>query len=303
MARSLWSGSIAFGLVNIPIRLFTAQRDHEVSFHQLHAGTTHRVRYKKVDEETGRELDADDIVMGYEFSKGKWVTVTDEELEKLRPRSTRTLEIEDFVELGEIDPIYFERTYFVAPQDEASARAYGLLLKAMQEQGRAGIGKVVIRNKQYLAAVRPYEDILVMSTMRFADEVVSVGGIDDLHVNGAKPDAKSMKLATSLIDSLAGHFDPAKYHDTYTEELRALLQAKAKGKEIKVEEAPEPSAKVTDLMAALEASVDAARNGRSARRGGKRASTSTKTAAGKRSGTKAPPSSSKRTSARKKTAA
>jgi DNA end-binding protein Ku len=233
------------------------------------------------------------------------VTVTDKELDELRPRSTRTLEIEDFVDLAEIDPIYFERTYYVAPQgDGGSERAYGLLLKAMQEQHRAGVGKVVIRNKQYLAAVRPYEGILVMSTMRFADEVVSVDDVDDLKAGGAKHDAKSMKLATSLIDSLAGHFDPTKYHDTYTEELRSLLKAKAEGKEIEVEEAPEPSAKVTDLMAALQASVDAARKGRTASRRSKAGTSSTRKAAGKSSGTKKRAASTTRPAgSRKKSAA
>jgi DNA end-binding protein Ku len=257
MARPLWTGSINFGLVNIPVRMHTAQHEHEVSFHQLSKRTGNRVRYRKVDEGTGRELDNDDIVKGYEVANGEWVTFTDDELEDLRPESTRTLEIEEFTDLSEIDPIYYDRTYFLVPEDNAGAkRAYHLLLTAMQERGLAGIGRVVIRNKQYLAAVRPFDGVLALSTLRFADEVAHPRDIDDVDVGRGKVDAKSKKLATALIDSLAGPFDPKKYHDTYTEELRGLIEQKAAGETIEPS-APreEKRAEVTDLMAALEASL------------------------------------------------
>jgi DNA end-binding protein Ku len=284
MARSIWSGSISFGLVNVPVRMFVAQRDHDVGFHQLHEGTSHRVRYQKVDEETGRKLDADDIVKAFQLPGGKWVTFTDEELAELKPASTRTLDITDFVDLAEVDPIYFDRTYYLGPGEGAGAeRAYRLLLLAMKERGRAGIGTVVIRNKQYLAAVRPEDKVLALSTMRFADEVVSASDIDDLKVPAAKVSKQERDLALALVDSLAGPFQPDKYHDTYTEEMKDLIARKAKGETIEVEE-PEagPPAKVTDLMEALQASLDAAKGSRRrARRPAKKQGTRPKPAAGR----------------------
>jgi DNA end-binding protein Ku len=248
--------------VNIPVRMFTAQHDHEVSFHQLNKRTGNRVRYRKVDERTGRELDNDNIVKGYEVSSGKWVTFDDDELDELRPESTRTVDIEDFVELTEIDPIFFDKTYYLGPEDNAGAKkAYALMFAAMEDRGGAAIGRVVMRNKQYLAAIRPLDGVLALSTLRFADEVVRPKDIEDLHVGRTKVDAKSKQLATSLIDSLATSFDPKKYHDTYTEVLRDLIKQKAAGKTIEPAPAPEPAgAKVTDLMAALEASLERQRS-------------------------------------------
>ncbi len=263
MARSLWRGSISFGLVNVPVRLFGAEREHEVHFHQINEKTGHRIKYEKVDAATGREVDADRIVRGIEVSKGKWVTIDDEEIEAIQPTSTRTVDVEDFVELAEIDPIFYDRTYYVAPDDNpGAARAYRLLLDAMQRSGRAGIGKVVIRNKQYLAALRPYGKVMVMSTMRFADEVIDPTTIDDMPGKLPTADAKARKMAESLVESLASPFEPERYHDTYTEELQDLIRRKAKGETIEVAPRPAPAAEVTDLMAALQASVDAAKERR-----------------------------------------
>jgi DNA end-binding protein Ku len=284
MARSLWSGSISFGLVTIPVRMFTAEHEHEVHFHQLNRNNGHRIRYKKVDDATGEEVESDDIVKGYEVSKGEWVTFDDDELEQLRPESTRTLDIEDFVDLAEVDPIYYDKTYFLAPEDNVAARrAYALLLEAMEDRQRVGIGKVVIRAKQYLAAIRPYEGILAMSTMRFADEVVDPARIEDLDFDVAQVDAKSKKMAASLIDSLSSAFDPAKYEDTHNAEVRALIDAKAKGETLSPPDAKPDVPEVIDLMAALQASVEAAR----ANRGGPRSST-TRAASTKGAGKKAP---------------
>jgi DNA end-binding protein Ku len=258
MARPLWTGSISFGLVNIPVRMFTAQKDHEVSFHQLSKRSGNRVRYRKVDEKTGRELDNDDIVKGYEVADGKWVTFAEDELDELRPESTRTVEIEDFVDLAEIDPIYFEKTYYLAPEDNPGAkRAYELMLAAIKDRGRAGLGRVVMRNKQSLAAIRPVDGVLALSTMRFADEVLAPREVEGLDVGRTQVDTKSKKLATSLIDSLAGPFEPKKYRDTYTAELRKLIKKKAAGETIEPSKPPEPvGANVTDLMAALQASLE-----------------------------------------------
>jgi Ku protein len=178
MARAVWSGSISFGLVNVPVKAYSAVRDHSVHFHQLEKGTGARIRYRKVSDKSGKEVDADDIELGYELKKGTYVTVDPDELDELRPETTRTIDVSDFVALDEIDPVYYEHTYWLGPDGEGAERAYRLLLTAMEDQQRVGIGSVVMRNKQYLAAIRPLDGALAMSTMRFADEVVAQDDID-----------------------------------------------------------------------------------------------------------------------------
>jgi DNA end-binding protein Ku len=260
MARPVWSGSISFGLVNVPVKAYTAVRDHDVHFHQLDKKTGARVRHRKVAEDSGKELDAADVQMGFEISKGRYVKFNKEELSELRPPSTRLIEVNEFVALDEIDPIYYERTYWLAPDGEAGAKAYQLLLAAMEERGRVAIGSVVMRNKQYLAAIRPLDGALAMSTMRFADEVVPRSAVDGLPSRRAKPDPKTLRMATQLIDGLAAEWNPDQYHDTYVEELRRRIKAKEAGKQIVDKEVAEPTGgKVLDLMAALEASVKAAK--------------------------------------------
>jgi len=261
MARAIWSGSISFGLVSVPVKAFSAVRDHSVHFNQLEKGTGARINYKKVSDKTGKEVSGGDIESGYEISSGKFVVVEDDELEKLRPRTSRTIDVADFVELSEIDPIYYERTYWLAPDGEAAKRPYRLLLAAMEAEGKAGVGTVVMRKKQYLAAIRPLDGALAMSSMRFADEVVPQSDVDALPKKGSKPDAKELKLASQIIGSLATSWDPKRYHDTYTEELKDLIEAKAKGRKIVVEEEAPAEATVVDLMQALEASLAAARKG------------------------------------------
>jgi len=264
MARPVWTGSISFGLVNVPVKAVTAVRDHDVHFHQLDKKSGSRIRNRKVAESSGKQVDADDIEMGFELGKGKYVTFDTDELADLRPASTRAIEVTDFVPLAEVDPIYFERTYWLVPDGDAAKAAYQLLLAAMEDRERVAIGTVVMRNKQYLAAIRPLETALAMSTMRFADEVVPRSKVEGLPKRSAKPEAKALKMATSLVDALAGDWQPDQYHDTFTEELRRRIKAKDAGKEIVEHEEPEATdAKVLDLLSALEASVDAARSGRS----------------------------------------
>jgi DNA end-binding protein Ku len=264
MARSLWTGSISFGLVNVPVKAYTAARDHDVHFHQLDKKSGSRIRYKKVAEETGKEVDSDDIVLGFEVRNGRYVTFDDKELDALRPKSTRTIDVTDFVALEEIDPIYYESTYWLAPDRESANKAYQLLLAAMEDEQRVGIGTVVLRDKQHLAAVRPLDGALAMSTMRFADEVVPRADIEDLP-RRSKADPKALRMAKQVIEGLAGDWDPQQYHDTYTEELRKRIARKQSGKEV-VESAEAPKARVLDLMAALEASVDASKKRRTTTR-------------------------------------
>jgi DNA end-binding protein Ku len=273
MARSVWTGSISFGLVNIPVKAYTAVRDHDVHFHRLDKKSGARVRNRKVSDTTGKEVDDAEVEMGFEVADGTYVTFSKKDLDELRPASTKAIDVTDFVALDEIDPVYYERTYWLAPDGDAAKKAYPLLLTAMTDRQRVGIGTVVMRNKQYLTAVRPLDGVLAMSTMRFADEIVPRSAVDGLTKRAGKPDAKALHMATSLIDGLSSEWDPARYHDTYTEELRARIKAKNAGK--KIEEPAAPSdAKVVDLMAALEASVKAAKGKRTPTR--RRASAGTR---------------------------
>jgi DNA end-binding protein Ku len=259
VARPVWSGSISFGLVSVPVKAYTAVRDHEVHFHQLDKDTGSRIRYRKVSESSGDEVEADDIEMGYEVAKGRYVTFERDELDELKPESTKAIEVTDMVALSDVDPIYYERTYWLGPDGDAGKQAYQLLLAAMEDRERVAIGTVVMRNKQYLTAVRPLDGALAMSTMRFADEVVPRKEVDGVPDRRTKPDAKALKLATQIVDSLASDWDPARYHDSFTEELRARIKAKGEGKEITPEAPAERGADVLDLMAALEASLDEAK--------------------------------------------
>jgi DNA end-binding protein Ku len=266
MARAVWSGTISFGLVNVPVKAFTAVRDHKVHFRELDPKGG-RVRHEKVSAKTGKPVD--EIKLGFETSKGHYVRFTPKELEDLRPESTRAIEVSDFVDLAEIDPIFYDRTYWLAPADENGAPAYALLRDAMEAQEKVAIGTVVMRRKQYLAAIRPIEGALAMSTMRFADEVVPSSAVDGIPGRSAKgARRKEMGLARQIIDALASDWEPERYHDTYTEELRRLIKRRAKGgKAVEVtDEAPEKGAEVVDLMEALEKSLAGARGSKRARK-------------------------------------
>ncbi|MEJ7584277.1 MAG: Ku protein [Acidimicrobiales bacterium] len=277
MARPVWTGSISFGLVNVPVKAYTAVRDHDVHFHQLDKKSGARIRNRKVSEKSGQEVDKEDIEMGYEIGEGRYVTFARAELDDLRPASTRAIDVSDFVALDDVDPIYYERTYWLGPDGDAGKKAYHLLLAAMEDRQRVAIGTVVMRNKQYLTAIRPLDGALAMSTMRFADEVVPRSAVDGVPTRRAKPEAKALKLATQIVDSLAAEWDPEQYHDTYAEDLRERIEAKDAGKEVVEADEPETKADVLDLMEALQASVESAKGKRASKSSGrKRAATKTR---------------------------
>ena len=270
MARSIWSGAISFGLVNVPVKLYSAVSRKTVRFNQLNEKTGNRIQQKRADPETGDEVPYDQIVKGFELTKDRYVVITPDELDALDPERTRTIQIEEFVDQIDIDPVYYDHPYYLVP-DKGSAKAYGLLLNAMQGSAKVAIARVVIRSKEALVAIRPAGDILMMETMIFHDEVVPHDDLDDL------PDSKDLdvsdrevKMAQQLIDSLSSEFDPSQYRDEYRDKVLELIERKASGEEIAVQpEAPQP-AKVPDLMAALEASLAAVKTDDKKDGGGKK---------------------------------
>src|SRR3954451_15090285 len=262
MARSMWSGAISFGLVNVPIKLYSAVSKKTVRFHQLNGETGSRIQQKRVDAVTGEEVPYENLVKGYELTRDRYVIINPDELEALDPEKSRTIDIEDFVDIADIDPVYYDHPYYLVP-DKGAAKAYGLLLNAMQESGRVAIARVVLRSKEQLVAIRPDRDgrLLMMETMIFADEVVPADDLDGLpEAEDLKVSEREVKMAQQLIESLVTDFEPQRYRDEYREKVLELIEAKAEGQEIVAQpEAPAP-AKVPDLMAALEASLAAVRD-------------------------------------------
>jgi DNA end-binding protein Ku len=254
MPRSIWNGAISFGLVNVPVQLFSATESKEVHFHNV-SKSGHRIRNKRVDEKTGREVEYKSIVKGYELSKGKTVIIEPEELEVAAPKQTRAIEIEDFVDLAEIDPIYYDATYYLAPKGDAAGKSYALLREAMTRTERVGIGRFVMRTKQYLVAIRPDDDLLVLHTMYFADEIRDPSSLDV--PPKLRNTAKELKIAEQLIESQTIAWDPERYGDTYREEVLKIIRKKSKGQEIVVAEPEEQPAQVLDLVEALQKSLDA----------------------------------------------
>src|SRR6201991_8869 len=259
MPRSMWSGAISFGLVNVPIKLYSAVSKKTVRFHQLNGETGSRIAQKRVDSVTGDEVPYENLVKGYELTKDRYVLIEPDELEALEPEKSRTIDIEDFVDLSEIDPVYYDHPYYLVP-DKGAAKAYGLLLNAMKESGRVAIARVVLRSKEQLVAIRPGQDgtVLMMETMIFADEVVPQADLDGLpEAEELKVSDREIQMAQQLIESLVTDFEPERYKDEYREKVLELIEAKAAGAEIVSQpEAPTPTA-VPDLMAALEASLAA----------------------------------------------
>ena len=257
MPRAIWSGSISFGLVNIPVKLYSAVRDREVHFHMLHEEDGQRVKQQLVCPAEDKVVSRSDVVKGYEVSADQYVVVTDDELEALEPKATRMIEMLDFVKISEIDPVFFQHPYYLVP-DEQSGKAYGLLLTAMRDSERIGVGKLVMRGKEYLVAIRPYDTMIVLETMHFAEEVVSASEIEEMP---EQPEAteRELKLAGQIIDALADSFDPARYHDDYRDAVRALIDSKVEGREYVMPPPVEEEGKVIDLMAALEKSLARAR--------------------------------------------
>jgi len=256
----MWSGAISFGLVNVPVKLYSAVSRKTVRFNQLNAETGNRIQQKRVDPETGEEVSYEQIVKGYELTKDRYVVITPDELDSLDPEKTRTVDIEDFVDLDEIDPVYYDHPYYLVP-DKGATKAYGLLLGAMKQANKVAIARVVLRSKEQLVAIRPAGEVLMMETMLFHDEVVPAHDIEDLpESKELKATDRELKMAQQLIDSLSSEFDPTSYRDEYREKVLELIEMKASGQEIAVQpEAPEP-AKVPDLMAALEASLAAVKD-------------------------------------------
>lgn len=261
MPRPIWSGAISFGLVNVPVKVFSATSSKDVRFHQLDGKSKSRIKQKRVSVATGEEVPYEDLIKAYEIAPDNYVTITPEELEALDPKASKTIDIEDFVDLDQIDPVYYERPYYLVP-DKGGQKAYALLRNAMRETNKVGIARVVLRTKQYLAAIRPKDDALVMETMLFADEV---NPLDELDLPGPDVDVteREEKMARSLIDSLTTDFEPSKYRDEYRERVLKLIEQKASGQEIVVEDAAEEAPRVVDLMAALEASLAAVKSGKS----------------------------------------
>jgi DNA end-binding protein Ku len=262
MPRAIWSGSISFGLVNIPVKLYSAVSRKNVQFNQLDAKTNSRIKQKRVSAETGEEVPYEQIVKGYELSSGSYVVITDDELAALDPKAVRTIDIDEFVDLADIDPIFYDSAYYLAP-DSGAIKPYALLAQAMEQEGKVGIAHFVMRTKQYLAAIRPQDGRLLLSTMVYADEVNDPADVPELaEVTELDLSDKELTMARQLIETLAADFEPEKFHDTYREAVLGMIERKAEGEEIVAPAAALEPEKVVDLMAALEASVTAAKQAR-----------------------------------------
>ena len=260
MARSMWSGFLSFGLVSVPVGLYSATADQTIHFNQLHKGTSNRIRYKKVDEVTGEEVPNSDIVNGYDLGDGEYVVVTREELKEVAPGKSETIEISDFVDLDRIDPVHFRQTYYLAPRGKGADRAYALLRQAMHETGKVGIATLILRDKEHLVAVRPGEDVLILETMYFADEIRTPSEELDSLPQDVTFAGRELEVAKKLVESLTVEWSPEDYHNTYRARVEEVIERKREGHAV-VFEKERPKSNVIDLMAALEASV--ARTGES----------------------------------------
>ena len=294
MARAIWSGSISFGLLNVPVRLYSAVSKQTVRFRELREGDGSRVKHKRVAESDGKEVPYEKIVKGYEYAPDQYVVLSRDELSELEPQRSRAIEIQDFVDLDEIDPIYFEQPYYLGP-DKGAERAYALLVQAMTDARKVAVARFVLRNKEHLAAIRPMGNVLTLTTMRFHDEVSSPQDLDGEVFEEAKPkkpEKRELEMATQLIESLTSDFDPDKYRDEYREELLDLLERKAEGKEVVSAPSEEPKpTKAPDLMAALEESL-AAVKGEEADTDGKASKPKAKSSTRSKSSSKSKSSSS-----------
>jgi len=258
MARAIWSGSISFGLLNVPVKLYSAVARRSIGLREIRASDSARIKHRRVAEGTDEEVPYDEIIKAYELTPGQYVPLTKEEMEALAPEKTRAIDVSDFVDLDQIDPMYFDSPYYLGPADGAE-KAYSLLAKAMAASGKVAIARFVLRSKENLAAIRSNGDVLTLTTMRFAEEVVPAAELDFLPEKAQKPAKREQEMAEQLIESLSTDFDPSAYHDEYREQLLKLIEQKAEGKEIVASDAETPKAtKAPDLMAALEESIAAA---------------------------------------------
>jgi DNA end-binding protein Ku len=256
--RTIWKGALSFGLVNIPVGVYPATSDKSIHFNQFQEGTSDRIRYKKVNERTGEEVTNDEIARGFDLGGGEYVILTDEELESAEPKKSRQIDISDFVSQADIDPVYFRSSYYLAPEGPGADKAYALLRRAMADSDRIGIATMVMRNKEYLVAIRPEDDALAMHTMYFSDEVRSPGNELPELPDVDEVSDRELSMAELLIESMESDWDPERYHDTHREKVEALIDEKRQGHEIVIQEQAEPAAKVVDLMEALNASIKAA---------------------------------------------
>jgi DNA end-binding protein Ku len=255
--RPIWKGSIAFGLVHIPVRLYSATESQGISSNMLYKKDLSRIRYQRIAESTGKEVEAEDIVRGYEVEKDRFVVLSDEELDNLAPEKSSAIEIQEFIDESEIDSLYFEKPYYLEP-DKSAKKPYALLREALAKSGKVGVAQFVLRNRESLCVLKPHGAGLTLNTLRFASEVRPM---DELSLpTNEKPAANEVNLAIKLIEGMVGKFDPGKYRDTYTEEVRQLIEAKAKG-QVRKAPAPKPAqGKVIDLVAALQESLNLKKN-------------------------------------------
>ncbi|QBI18342.1 Ku protein [Egibacter rhizosphaerae] len=252
MPRAVWTGVIAFGLVNVPVKLYTAVQERSVKFHQREQETGSRIRYRRVSEDTGEEVPNERIARAYELEDGRYVTIEDHELEAAAPESVRTIAVEEFVDVADVDPRYFNRTYYAGPSGDAAGRPYALLVRAMEESGRAAVGRLVLRSKEHLVLARPVEGRLTLHTMHFADEVVAPTSIEAPSI---EPEQRELAAATQLIDAWTEEWEPTRHEDRYREHLLQVIDQKVRGEEIAAAPTAEEPSGVIDLVAALQESA------------------------------------------------
>jgi DNA end-binding protein Ku len=271
MARAIWSGSISFGLLNVPVKLYSAVARRNIALREIRGSDSSRIKHRRVAEGTDEEVPYEEIVKAFEITPGNYVPLSKDEMSALAPEKTRAIDVQDFVDIEEIDPMYFDSPYYLGPA-EGAEKAYSLLAAAMEASGKAAIARFVFRNKEHLAAIRASDGVLTLTTMRFADEVVPPSELDDvLPQKKAKAAKREQEMAEQLIDSLSTEFDPSGYRDEYREQLLALIERKAEGKEIVTPESEEPKAtKAPDLMAALEESIAAVKDKQPRRKAAKK---------------------------------
>ncbi|HEV7484023.1 MAG TPA: Ku protein [Solirubrobacterales bacterium] len=261
MARAIWSGSISFGLLNVPVKLYSAVARRNIALREIRESDSVRIKHRRVAEGTDEEVPYDEIIKAYEITPGQYVPISKDEMASMAPEKTRAIDVQDFVDLEEIDPIYFDSPYYLGPADGAE-KAYSLLAAAMKASGKVAIARFVFRNKEHLAAIRTSGGVLTLTTMRFADEVVATSELEEVLPDKApKVAKKEQQMAEQLIESLSTEFEPGAYRDEYREQLLGLIERKAEGKEIVASEAEAPQAtKAPDLMAALEQSIAAVKD-------------------------------------------
>ena len=293
MARAIWSGTISFGLLNVPVRLFSAVARRNIALREIRESDSARIKHRRVAEGTDEEVPYENIVKAYELSPGQYVPLSKDEMAALAPEKTRAIDVQDFVDIEEIDPMYFDSPYYLGPA-EGAEKAYSLLAAAMENSGKAAIARFVFRNKEHLAALRSSDGVLTLTTMRFHDEVVPPGELEVLPDKKPKVAKREREMAEQLIASLSTEFEPNQYRDEYREQLMALIEQKAEGKEIVAPEAEEPKAtKAPDLMAALEESIaavkgkDGEKAAKSNGKGAKKSKAKSKSSSGSKSKSKA----------------